>query len=94
MEFDKQTGKYIQLIPIWQFQSVSLKNEVIRLFKQDILFNQRNKLFYKVQMFKSSGRLFLRPVTEVHNKRDISTGTLENYILVSSREDVAKLRKA
>ena len=92
MDFDAKTGKRVALIPLWKYQQHKQTTEgVVRVFAGDILFDKTNKQFYKVQKFSAQLGLILRPTTEVQ-ENDKATSNLKNYIVVSSRQDIAKLK--
>lgn len=92
MDFDATTGKRISLIPLWKYQqNKQIPAGVIRVFAGDVLFDKANKQFYKVQKFNACHGIYLRPTTEVQ-PLDIATSNLKNYRVVSSRQDIAKLK--
>lgn len=92
MDFDAKTGKRVALIPLWKYQQHKQITEgVVRVFAGDILFDKTNKQFYKVQKFSAQLGLILRPTTEMQ-ENDKATSNLKNYIVVSSRQDIAKLK--
>ncbi len=95
MDFDTKTGKRKNLIPIWKYaQNRAILEGIIRVFIGDILFNKQNKQFYKVQKFSAVQGIFLRPVTETQeNNLQTSTSSIKDYIMVSARQDIAKIKK-
>lgn len=94
MDFDAKTGKRVDLIPLWKYQQKKeIPAGVVRVFAGDILFDKTGKQFYKVQKFSAHAGLVLRPTTEVQ-PNDSFTSNLKNYVVVSSRQDIAKLKSA
>lgn len=92
MDFDVATGKRVNLIPLWKYQqNKQIPSGVMRVFAGDILFDKTNKQFYKVQKFSARDGLTIRPTTEVQ-PCDSFASNLKNYIVVSSRQDIAKLK--
>jgi hypothetical protein len=94
MDFDAKTGKQKNLIPIWKYEQNKVVPEgIIRIFIGDMLFDKSNKQFYKVQKFSARDGMYLRPVTETQeNNLQISTSSIKDYIAVSTREDIAKIK--
>lgn len=96
MDFDAKTGKRIALIPLWKYeQNKQVLKGIIRVFIGDILFDRTDKQFYKVQKFSARKGLMLCLVTERPQKKDsniISIQDIKNHILVTSREEIAKLK--
>lgn len=95
IDFDAQTGKRKNLIPLWKYaQNKIVPESVIRVFIGDILFDKQNKQFYKVQKFSARAGIYLRPVTETQeNNLQTSTSSIKEYIVVSNRSDIAKIKK-
>lgn len=92
MDFDAKTGKRLDLIPLWKYPGQKqIPPGAVRAFAGDILFDKTGKQFYKVQKFSARDGLVLRPTTEVL-ACDTFVSNLKNYIVVSSRQDIAKLK--
>ena len=93
MIFDKKTGKRTDIIPMWKYNDSLLKQEgKICVFANDVLFNKNNKQFYKVKSFLERDGLILNLVSESEGK-GITRGSIEDFILVKSRADLAKIKK-
>lgn len=93
MDFDGKTGKIINLIPLWKYhKNKETPESVIRIFINDVLFDKTDKKFYKVQQFSGRDGIKLCLTTEITNKF-ISTKNIKDYILVKSRQDIAKIKK-
>ena len=92
MDFDAKTGKRLELIPLWQYQQKKdIPEGVVRIFAGDLLMNKDTKEFYKVQKFSAQLGLVMRVTTEIQ-PNDVCVGNLKNYILVTTREDISKLK--
>lgn len=96
MDFETKTGKRVALIPLWKYeQNKQIPEGITRVFTGDMLFDKKNKQFYKVQKFSARKGVMLCPVTERPQKKDIniiSMKDIKNHIIVTSREDIAKLK--
>lgn len=92
MDFDAKTGKRLALIPLWQYQSnKQVPPGVVRVFIGDMLFNKKDKEFYKIKQFNSHFGVGIVVASEV--KGDLAfTSNLKNYSVVSTRQDIAKLK--
>lgn len=92
MDFDAKTGKQIALIPLWRYQqNKNIHEGITRVFINDILFDKKNKEFYVIRQFNANHGLGFRNVTESFGAL-LFTSNLKNYILVNSRQDIAKLK--
>ena len=92
MDFDAKTGKRVALIPLWKYQQQKqIPEGIVRIFAGDILFDKENKQFYKVQKFSSRDGIGISSVTETQGNV-VYVSAIKNYVLVSSREDIAKLK--
>ncbi len=92
MDFDLKTGKRIALIPLWKYNKKQpVPQDIVRIFIGDMLFDKKNKQFYKVQQFSARDGLGLVLTTET-NKKLSYTSNLKNYILVKNRQDIARLK--
>lgn len=92
MDFEKETGKRIAIIPYWKYKKENtVPDTVIRIFANDILFNKKNKQFYKVQSFKERDGLILWPVTETI-KKEKKSANIKEFCLVRTRQDIKRLR--
>ena len=92
MDFEKETGKRIAIIPYWKYKKENtVPDTVIRIFANDILFNKKNKQFYKVQSFKERDGLILFPVTETI-KKEKKSASIKDFCLVRTRQDIKRLR--
>ena len=93
MDFDAKTGKRVALIPIWKYGSCKTVPEgVTRVFIGDMLFDTVTKQFYRIKQFNAQAGLVLRLTTEV-NEADTRTANIKNYKVVSSRQDISKLKR-
>ena len=93
MDFDAKTGKRVALIPIWKYASCKTVPEgVTRVFIGDMLFDTVTKQFYRIKQFNAQAGLVLRLTTEV-NEADTRTANIKNYKVVSSRQDISKLKR-
>ena len=92
MDFDAKTGKRLALIPLWQYQSKKqVPPGVVRVFIGDMLFNKKDKEFYKIKQFNSHFGVGIVVASEV--KGDLAfTSNLKDYSVVSTRQDIAKLK--
>ncbi len=92
MDFDTKTGKRINLIPLWKYQqNKQVPEGVARVFKNDILFDKKDRNFYLVKQLKADKGMGLINVTEVNSALTF-TSNLKNHCLVNSRQDIAKLK--
>lgn len=92
MDFDEKTGKKVALIPLWQYQSKKqVPPGVVRVFIGDMLFDTEQKQFYTIKQFSAQAGLVLQLNTEVQ-KFEVRTSNLANYSVVSTRQDIAKLK--
>jgi|GEM_PF-2223164 len=92
MDFDAKTGKRIALIPLWKYeQNKQIPEGVTRIFIGDMLFDKAEKQFYKVQKFAALFGIGICEVTETQGKVAY-VSNLKEHILVSKREDIAKLK--
>lgn len=92
MDFDQKTGKKIDLIPLWQYPAKKqVPPGVIRVFIGDMLFDKGNKQYYLVKQFNARQGLGLIGDTEVNGALSF-TSNIKNYSVVSSRQDIAKLK--
>lgn len=92
MDFDEKTGKRLALIPLWKYsQNKKVPQGAVRVFAGDVLFGKTSKEFYKVQKFSARDGLVMRPTTEVQ-ENDVRTSNLKNFVVVSTRQDIAKLK--
>ena len=55
------------------------------------MFDKENKQFYKVQKFSARDGIGISFVTETQGNV-VYVSAIKNYVLVSSREDIAKLK--
>ena len=93
MIFDAKTGKKIDIVPIWKYDdSLSKQDGRICVFANDILFDKKDKQFYKVRSFISRDGLVLNLVSETNGK-NIIKANIKDFILVESRADLAKIKK-
>ena len=92
MDFDAKTGKRLALIPLWQYQSKKqVPPGVVRVFIGDMLFDRENRKFYKIKQFNAGKGVGFLEASEV--KGDLAfTSNLKNYSVVSTRQDIAKLK--
>ena len=82
----------MNLIPLWKYkQHKQIPEGVIRVFIGDTLFNKEDKKFYKVQQFNSQKGLIMRLNTEIR-EGEVRSSDIKNFVLISSREDIAKLK--
>ena len=92
MDFDEKTGKRLALIPLWQYPSKKqVPSGVVRVFIGDMLFDKEQKQFYTIKQFSAQAGLVLQLNTEVQ-KFEVRTSNLKNYSVVSTRQDIAKLK--
>lgn len=92
MDFDEKTGKRLALIPLWQYPSKKqVSPGVVRVFIGDMLFDKEQKQFYTIKQFSAQAGLVLQLNTEVQ-KFEVRTSNLKNYSVVSTRQDIAKLK--
>ena len=94
MDFDAKTGVRLEygLVPKWKYvQNKYLAQDVIRIFKKDILFNKKTREFWKVQQLKAEGVKLILP-TEVNGNLKTMTN-IKDYIVVRDRADIAKIKK-
>ncbi len=93
MDFDAKTGKRVALIPLWKYeQNKQIPAGITRVFIGDILFDKTTQRFYKVQKFSADAGLQALPVTEVKGKFKSISALQNEYILVTKREEIAKLK--
>lgn len=93
MDFDAKTGKRVALIPIWKYASCKTVPEgVIRVFIGDTLFDTVTKQFYRIKQFNSEKGVGLLDTTEINGKIIFKTN-INNYKVVSSRQDISKLKR-
>lgn len=92
MDFDAETGKRVALVPLWKYQPQKQTPQgVVRVFIGDILYDKKTKQFYKVQQFSARDGLVLKLNTEVLGGA-ARTSNLKDYRVVSTRQDIAKLK--
>lgn len=93
MDFDAKTGKRVALIPIWKYGSCKAVPEgVIRVFIGDTLFDTITKQFYRIKQFSARDGILLLSTTETTGKTFVIS-KLKNYKVVSSRQDISKLKR-
>lgn len=92
MDFDAKTGKRVALIPIWKYHTCQTVPEgVTRVFIGDTLFDTDDKQFYEVKQLNANKGIGLLPTTEAKGTLAF-VSNLKNYRVVSSRQDIAKLK--
>ena len=92
MDFDEKTGNKLALIPLWQYPNKKqVPSGVVRVFIGDMLFDKEQKQFYTIKQFSAQAGLVLQLNTEVQ-KFEVRTSNLKNYSVVSTRQDIAKLK--
>ena len=92
MDFDAKTGKRLALVPLWKYgKQKQVPPNVVRVFIGDILFNKGVKQYFLVKQFSARDGLGLLLTTEVNGAR-LFTSNLKNYSVVSTRQDIAKLK--
>jgi hypothetical protein len=99
-EFNKTTGKFKRLIPLWEYEKIKgepVPADTERIFAGDILCRLSDKTFYVVYKFSARDGLSLRNITEtVGNKKDgtdILTKHTSGFKLVPDRKTLAQLKK-
>lgn len=93
-EFNKTTGKFKRLIPLWEYEKIKDKpvpSDTERIYAGDILCRLVDKTFYVVYKMGVAG-LFLRNVSETQGN-DISTKGTYGFKLVPDRKTLAELKK-
>jgi len=93
-EFNKTTGKFKRLIPLWEYEKIKDKpvpSDTERIYAGDILCRLMDKTFYVVYKMGVAG-LFLRNVSETQGN-DISTKGTYGFKLVPDRKTLAELKK-
>lgn len=92
MDFDEKTGKRLALIPLWQYPSKKqVPSGVVRVFIGDMLFDRENKKIYKIKQLSAGKGVGFLEASEV--KGDLAfTSNLKDYSVVSTRQDIAKLK--
>lgn len=92
MDFDEKTGKKVALIPLWQYQSKKqVPPGVVRVFIGDMLFDNENKKFYRIKQFNAGKGLGMMEASEALGALAF-TSNITNYSVVSTRQDIAKLK--
>ena len=92
MDFDAKTGKKLALVPLWKYgKQKQVPPGVVRVFIGDMLFDKTEKQFYTVKSYSAQAGLVLQLNTEVQ-KAEVRTSNIKNYSVVSSRQDIAKLK--
>ncbi len=99
-EFNKTTGKFRRLIPLWEYEKIKkmpVPADLERVFAGDILCRLSDKTFYVVYKFSARDGLSLRNITEtVGSKKDgtdIITRHTSDFKLVPNRKTLAQLKK-
>ena len=97
MDFDAKTGKRVNLIPLWKYpQNTEIPAGITRVFIGDILCDMEDKQFYKVQKLSAASGLVCVLTTEAPKKdykeKFKNIATLKKYKVVSTRQDIAKLK--
>ena len=97
MDFDAKTGKRVNLIPLWKYpQNAEIPEGITRVFIGDILCDMEDKQFYKVQKLSAASGLVCVLTTEAPKKdykeKFKNIATLKKYKVVSTRQDIAKLK--
>ena len=93
-EFNKSTGKFKRLIPLWEYEKIKDKpvpSDTERIYAGDILCRLMDKTFYVVYKMGVAG-LFLRNVSETQGN-DISTKGTYGFKLVPDRKTLTELKK-
>ena len=92
MDFDAKTGKRVALIPLWKYEhNKQVPEGITRVFIGDMLFDSEGKQFYTVKQFSAQAGLVLQLNTECQSA-EARTSNLKNYILVTKREEIVKLK--
>ncbi|MGN0023467.1 MAG: type II CRISPR RNA-guided endonuclease Cas9 [Elusimicrobiaceae bacterium] len=94
MDFDKDSGKLVGGIPLWKYNSKEpVKENVVRFFIDDMVFDRETKSFYVVSNFQVvNGWMGIVPASEAVKKAK-SVRNIKNIILCKSRQDIAKIKK-
>lgn len=93
-EFNKSTGKFIRLIPLWEYEKIKDKPvpaDTERIYAGDILCRISDKTFYVVYKMGLAG-LSLRNVSETQGN-DLTTKGTYGFKLVPDRKTLAELKK-
>ena len=92
MDFDEKTGKRLALIPLWQYPSKKqVPPGVVRVFIGDMLFDRENKKIYKIKQLSAGKGVGFLEASEAKGALAF-TSNLKNYSVVSTRQDIAKLK--
>jgi hypothetical protein len=99
MDFDELTGKFSKGVPIWKYQkNESQSKKDIRFFKNDVIYDEKRKKFYKViQLRGASGNLFCISTNDgdikLKKKEKRSFSNTKKLILIKNRQDLANIKK-
>lgn len=93
-DFDKTTGKRIDLIPLWKY--LRIKNDPVpenveRIFINDIVYDKDLKKFFVVKQFSGRDGLKLKEITEINGDLR-SVGSIKDFSVIRNRSDIAKVK--
>ena len=93
-EFNKTTGKFKRLIPLWEYEEIKgepVPADTERIFAGDILCRISDKTFYVIYKMGIKG-LFMRNVSETTGD-GITKKNTSGFKLVPDRKTLAQLKK-
>lgn len=96
-DFDKTTGKRLDLIPLWKYLKIKnspIPENVERIFINDMLYDKHSKKFYVVKQFSKEKGLLLKEVTETlaSDKLFVRTKSIKDFTVIRNRSDIQKAK--